>query len=314
VLTNREVAAAGFPVSAAGRATTIQGVQYQYLTNPKVEREKEYDNFFPMISTKYYITRDLEFQAGFNKAISRPPVDSLTGAWIINEDAQLVTSPNPFLLPEYSKNFAARLSYYLGPASHLSVAVTQNTIRNARLTRRGTAEEFGLADDPELSNYEFQSPFNVANPRRHRGLEIAYSQSLPFRHEALRGITINTSYTRSYADARRSGLLPHRVTSSLAYSYKRFRGRAGVVWRDDTDDGSNAADYGRFRRHDTKVDLSGEFRLTRYASLFFYGRNVFNGGQTWMMGPSSVPQGQGAAIRVYENYGANWNFGIKGTF
>jgi hypothetical protein len=33
-----------------------------------------------------------------------------------------------------------------------------------------------------------------------------------------------------------------------------------------------------------------------------------------MIGPSGAPQGQGAAIRVYENYGANWNFGIKGTF
>jgi iron complex outermembrane recepter protein len=313
-LSNREVIAAGFPVNTSSRATTIPGVQYQFESRPKVERRKEYDNFFPMISAKYYISRDLEFQAGFNKAISRPPVDSLTGAWLINEDAQLVTSPNPFLLPEYSKNFAARLSYYIQPAGQISVGITQNTIRNGRITRRGTAEEFGLAEDPEFGSYEFQSPFNVSEPRRHRGMELAYSQTLPFSHEALRGITVNTSYTRSYADARRSGLLPHRVTSSLGYSYRKFRGRLGIVWRDDTPDGSNAADYGRFRRHDTKADLSGEYRINKYATLFFYGRNIFNGGQTWMMGPPSQPQGQGAAVRVYENYGANWNFGIKGTF
>ena len=313
-LTNREVAAAGYPVSTAARPTTIAGYHYQYFTNPPIKRLKSYDNFFPMISAKYYLSRSLEFQTGFNQAISRPPVDSLTGAWLINEDAHLVTSPNPFLLPEYSKNFAARLAYYFQPAGQLSIAITQNTIRNQRQTRRGTAEEFGLGDDPEFGSYEFQSPFNVANPRRHRGMELAYSQTLPFRHEALRGITVNTSYTRSYADARRSGLLPHRVTSSVGYSYKRFRGRAGVVWRDDTPDGSNAADYGRFRRHDTKLDLSGEFRLNKYASLFFYGRNIFNGGQTWMQGPQNVTQGQGAAIRIYENYGANWNFGVKGTF
>lgn len=313
-LSNREVIAAGYPVNTASRATTIDGVRYQFLTNPKVERRKEYDNFFPMISAKYYVLRNLEFQTGFNKAISRPPVDSLTGAWLINEDAQLITSPNPFLLPEYSKNFAARLAYYFQPAGQLSVGITQNTIRNGRLTRRGTAEEFGMADDPEYGSYEFQSPFNVSTPRRHRGLEIAYSQSLPFQHEALRGITVNTSYTRSYANARRSGLLPHRVTSSLGYAYRNFRGRLGVVWRDDTPDGSNAADYGRFRRHDTKVDLSGEYRVHKNVSLFFFGRNIFNGGQTWMIGHGSVPEGQGAAVRVYENYGANWNFGVKGTF
>ena len=314
-LSNREVAAAGFPVNTAARPTTIAGYEYQYLTNPKVERTKKYDNFFPMISAKFNITPDLEFQTGFNKAISRPPVDSLTGAWLINEDNHVITSPNPFLLPEYSKNFAARLAYYNRTAGQFSIAVTQNTIRNARLTRRGTAEEFGLADDPEFGSYEFQSPFNTPSPRRHRGLELAYNQTLPFRHEALRGITVNTSYTRSYADARRSGLLPHRITSSLGYAYRRFRGRAGVVWRDDTPDGSNpVTDYNRFRRHDTKLDLSGEFRLTKYASLFFYGRNIFNDGQTWMQGPQNVPEGQAAAVRVYENYGANWNFGIKGTF
>ena len=313
-LTNREVAAAGFPVNTSARPTTIAGYAYQYFTNPRVERIREYDNFFPMISAKYNILRNLEFQTGFNKAISRPPVDSLTGAWLINEDAMLVTSTNPFLLPEYSKNFAARLSYYFQPAGQFAIQINQNTIRNARLTRRGTAEEFGLGDDPEFGSYEFQAPFNVPSPRRHRSMELSYSQTLPFRHEALRGITVNTSYTRSYADARRSGLLPHRVTSSLGYAYKRFRGRLGVVWRDDTPDGSNATDYGRFRRHDTKFDLGGEFRLNKYATLFFQGRNIFNDGQTWMMGPPTAIEGQGAAVRVYENYGANWNFGVKGTF
>jgi iron complex outermembrane receptor protein len=312
--TPSEVAAAGFPVSTAGRPTTIPGYQYQYMTNPLVTRVKEYDNFFPMIAVKYNFNRDLQFHAGFNKAISRPPVDSLSGAWLVNETTHVVTSPNPNLLPEYSKNFSARLAYYFEPAGQLSVTVAQNTIRNLRETRRGSADEFGLGDDPEYGSYEFQSPFNVANPRRFRSLEVAYNQSLPFRHEALRGISIQTAYTRAYADARRGNLLPHRFTSSLGYSYKRFRGRAGVVWRDDTDDGSNATDYGRFRRHDTKLDIGGEFRLTKWASLFFQGRNVFNGGQTWMEGPPTNVQGQGAAIRVYENYGANWNFGFKGTF
>lgn len=309
-----EVARAGFPVSTAGRPTTIAGYEYQYFTNPLVSHRKTYDNFFPMIAVKYNFTRNLQLHAGFNKAISRPPVDSLSGAWLINETTHVVTSPNPNLLPEYSKNMSARLAYYFEPAGQLSLTASQNTIRNLRETRRGTADEFGMADDPEYGSYEFQSPFNVSSPRRFRSLELAYNQSLPFQAEALRGISIQTAYTRSYADARRGGLLPHRITTSLGYSYRRFRGRAGLVWRDDTDDGSAATDYGRFRRHDAKLDLGGEFRLTNWSSLFFQGRNIFNDGQTWMEGPASRVQGQGAAVRVYENYGANWNFGFKGTF
>lgn len=305
-----EMQAAGFPLNAAGRATTIPGIAFQYQSNPKIIRRKEYDSFFPMISFKYDITDRLQFHTGFNKAISRPPPDSLTGAWIINEDLMRIISPNPNLLPEYSKNVAARLAYYFEPAGQLSVTVTQNNIRNLRQTRIGTAEEFGLGNDPEFGSYEFQSPFNVDSPVRFRNMELAYSQTFTFLPELWRGTTLTLAYTRSYADVRRGGLSPRRFTSSLGYSYKRFRGRLGVVWRDDTPEGI----YGRFRRHDTKFDLGGEFRLTRNASLFFQGRNIFNDSVRWYETPLNQTEGDGAMLRVLENYGANWNFGIKGTF
>jgi len=84
----------------------------------------------------------------------------------------------------------------------------------------------------------------------------------------------------------------------------------GLVWRDDTPE----TDYGRYRRHDTKIDLSGEYRVTRWASVFFQGRDIFNVGQTWMETPPGAFEGQGAALRRYESYGAHWNFGVKGSF
>lgn len=308
--TKAEMAAAGFPLNTSGRATSIAGYQYQYMSQPLVYRTKVYDNFFPMISGKYNFTRDLQFQAGFNKAIARPPTDSLAGAWNINEDIQRVTSPNPNLLPEYSKNLSARLAYYFDPAGQVSITTSQNTIRNLRQTRIGTPEEFGVGDDPTYAGYEFSSPFNVESPVRFRSMELAYQQSLTFLPDILRSTTVNLAYTRAYADTRRANLSPHRFTSSLGYSYKRFRGRLGIVWRDNTPESTE----GRYRRHDTKYDLGGEIRLTKNASLFFQGRNIFNDGQTWLQTPPNAVQGQGAVVRVYENYGANWNFGVKGTF
>jgi iron complex outermembrane recepter protein len=311
--TNLEVAAAGFPVNTAGRASTIPGLQYQYESKPRITRHTEYDNYFPMISAKYQITDNLQFHVGMNKAISRPPVDHITGAWTVNETTHVVTSPNPFLLPEYSKNYAARLAYYFEPAGQLSLTLTQNDIRNLREERTNRpASEFGLADDPVYSSYTFNSRFNVQNPVRFRNLEVAWGQTLPFQHELLRGITVNLAYTRSYASQRRNNLLPQRFTTSLGYRYRKFSTRLGFIWRDDTDDTSDQ--FNRYRRHDGKLDWGGEYRLHRYLSLFFQGRNIFNDGQTWMQGPTALPQGQGAAIRVYENYGANWNFGIKGVF
>jgi iron complex outermembrane recepter protein len=308
-LTNRELVAAGYAVNTAGRATSIEGVHHQFFTNPRVKRAKSYDDFFPMISAKYTITRQFEVHAGFNEAISRPPIDSLTGAWLINEDTQLVTSPNPNLLPEYSKNYAARLAYYFEPVGQLSLGFTQNNIRNLRETRRGTAEEFGVANDPEFSTFEFQSPFNVANPVRFRSMEVAYNQTLPFRHELLRGITVNTSYTRTYASQRRSRMQPHRVSSSLGYGYRAFRARLGIIWHDDTP-WDNV--YGRYKRHTTKFDLGAEYRINKWATVYVQGRNIFNDSQRWFESPEI--EGQAGALRVMENYGANWVIGVKGTF
>ena len=310
--TKAEMTAAGFALSTAGTATTIAGYQYQYLSKPRIIRHSEYANLFPMVSAKYSFSENLQFHTGYNQAISRPPLDHITGAWTVNEDTHVVTSPNPYLLPEYSKNFAARLAYYFEPAGQLSATITQNDIRNLREERTGTAEEFGLGDDPVYGSYQFKSRFNVASPVRFRNLELAYSQTLPFEAELLRAITVNLSYTRTYASQRRDKLLPHRFTSSLGYRYRRFSTRLGIVWRADSADSSDI--YGRYRRHDTKYDLGGEFRVTKYASLFFQGRNIFNDGQTWMETPTANIEGQGAAVRIYENYGANWNFGVKGTF
>ena len=304
-----EMLAAGFPVNTAGRATSIAGYQYQYLTNARVTRSKSYDNLFPMISVKYDILENLQFHASANKAISRPPIDSLTGAWLINDDSFLITSPNPNLLPEYSNNYVARLAYYFEPAGQLTVTVRQNDIENLRETRRGTAEEFGVADDPLYSTYEFQAPFNLPAPVRFRGLEVGYSQSLSFLPDPFRGTTLNLAYTHTYASERRGGLAPHRFTASLGYRYKRFSTRVGIVWHDDTPWDTV---YGRYKRHTTKYDLGGEYRLNSRVSLFVQGRNIFNDSQRWFESP--YVEGEAGALRILENYGANWNFGVKGTF
>lgn len=83
-----EVVGAGFPVNANGLATTFAGLRYQYQSLPRATRRAEYDSFFPSISAKYYLMRDLELQAGYSKAISRPPIDNLAGLWSVAEKCQ----------------------------------------------------------------------------------------------------------------------------------------------------------------------------------------------------------------------------------
>ena len=220
----REILAAGFPVNAAGRATTIPGIDYQFFSQPRKVRESDYVNAFPSVLTKYRFTQNLELQAGFNRAISRPPVDSLTGVYNVVEDAQRVDAPNSELEPEHSQNYQARLAYYFGNRApgQLTLQVSQNDIRNLRETFDFTASEFG-EEDPDFQNYSFRTTRNSAETRRFRNLELAYNQTLGFLPEILRGTSVNLSYSRTYASQRRNGMAPHRVSGRLGYAYKRFK-------------------------------------------------------------------------------------------
>jgi iron complex outermembrane receptor protein len=306
-----EIIAAGYPVNAAGRATSYAGLQYQFLSQPRVARTSEYYNFFPSILAKYRITSNFEFQAGANRAISRPPIDNLTGLWNILEDVQRVESPNANLKPEHSKNYQARLAYYFGNKApgQLTVAVAQNDITNLRETYDYTPSEFGIEEE-EYANYTFRSTRNSSEERRFRNLDISYNQTLGFLPALFRGTSVNLSYARTYASQRRNGLAPHRLSGRLGYAYRRFNGSIGGVWTDARPDGV----YGRFREAVAQFDTSLNWRLTSAVSLYVQGRNITNVPLRWFDTPTGLVEGQSRTIRQYQEYGANWVFGVKGTY
>jgi len=305
------VVAQGFPVNNAGRATTIPGLQYQYQSQPRITRESEYHNYFPSILLKYQILPNFEYQAGFNRAISRPPIDILTGLWVVDEVNERVNAPNPELPPEHSKNFQTRLAYYFGGRApgQLSLALSQNTIKNLRETFDYSASEFGVSD-AEFSTYIFRSTRVAEGSRRFRNMEIAYNQTLGFLNEKLRGTSVNVAYTRSYASQRRNNLAPHRLTSRLGYAYRKFNGSLGMVYRDRSPDGI----YGRYKERLTQFDLALTWKLTNRYSMYVQGRNITGKPVKWMeSGPAEV-EGVNPSLRVMQEYGANWVFGVRGQF
>lgn len=312
--TRAEVEAAGHTRWNTGqaRADTFDGLYYQYFTKPKITRERTYDNWFPSVVFKMQITPELEWQAGFNKAISRPPPDQLTGLWQINEESERITAPNVNLLPEYSENYQTRLAYYFGGRSpgQATISFAQNDIENLRIQRTGTVEEAGITD-PLYSGWEFRTRFNSEEARRFRSMEVAYNQTLGFLPEKLRGTNVNIAYTRVYASQRRNNLAPHRFTSRLGYSYGKFNGSLGMVWRDNSPQGDIST---RYKRALTQFDLSLSYRLHRRVTLYVQGRNIFNQPVLWYDFPNGGIDGEGGVLGQMQEYGANWVFGVKGTF
>ncbi len=314
--TRAEVLAAGYamnpPATANGRALTIPGLQYQFMSKPKVKRTSRSHDYFPSIVAKYEILSNLEFQAGFNRAISRPAIDNLTGLWTVNETAQTVNAPNPDLQPEKHKVYQTRLSYYFGGRSpgQLSLALAQDEATNFISSQNYSASEFGV-DDPTYVNYTFISFTNNATVQRYRNMDLNYNQTLGFLpSKYLQGINLGVTYSRSYANQRRNNIAPHRVAARLGYAYGRFNGSLGAIWRDESPNGN----YGQFWGEYTKYDLALTFRLTRNATLFVQGRNISNVPDLWYQSPPGVQEGEQPYLRQMESYGANWVFGVQGEF
>jgi TonB-dependent receptor len=309
-LTAAEVLAAGFPVSTTTRrATTIPGLQYQYFSRPRTEREGVYDNFFPSFGAKYAVRPNLHAQLGYSHAISRPPVDALAGVWSINDVALLITAPNPNLKPETSDNYVARLAYYFEPVGSFTFLVQQTEITDQRVTVRGTAAEFGFDEDPEYANYEFQSLQNNDLLYRYRSMEFGYNQQLSFLPGYLRSTNVNLSYTRNYANQYFPGVSPHKATASIGWSYQRLSLRLGGVWQDDT---PYTTTFGRYQRHNIKVDLSGGVKLSARTSVFFQGRNILN--DPTVLYEGDPIRGIPAALYRYGNFGVGWSIGVRGNF
>jgi iron complex outermembrane receptor protein len=300
-----EVRAAGFAVAAA-RATTIDGINFQYLSRPKVHRTGQYDNLFPSASLKYLFTRNLNFHLGYSSTIRRPTFANLAGVWIINDDTLRVNAPNPGLNPETSDNLAARLAYYFEPVGQLAVTLTEKTVDGLITADELSAQEFGNTE-PEFVNYTFVSTNNSVDRVKIRGIEFEYSQSLSFLGERFKRLSVRAAYSRNYATPVRANISPHNASGGLNYSLGRLS--ANVNWNWQADMRTNVA-FTTYRRHRTNLDAGGSWRLTNHLSLAASARNILNKPYVNMQ----IFGSNAAVITRSELNGISYTFAIKGTY
>ncbi len=308
---NQDVAAAGYAVTAAGAPNSIAAIDYKY-SKPRVQRQGEYDDFFPSFTAKYAIRPNLLADIGWGKTIRRPDLAKISGTRQVNEDAEEITTPNPNLKPERSQKVAAALSWFFGNAgiNNLQVVASHNRVVNKTIQDRLTAEEFGN-EDPAYASYEFVSFGNAASPVAYNSMEYSYQQYLSFLPRLLQGTSITASYTRTYVDTVPGitllGIFPHTVKGTLRYRLNRFNMSFSAIWQDDS--GPYQANN-RYKPANTKCDLTVDYRLTDRVGLFMAGRNIFEESHRLMERSAGNPD----LLFRYENYGTNWTFGIRGRF
>ncbi len=332
-LSPEEVAAAGYAVSAAtGRATTIEGLEYQYLTRPRAKRKGDYSEFFPSASVKYSFTDSLDLIAGYSKTIQRPEVGDLAGVWSIaygSDDGTVLTAPNQALKPEYSDNFSIRLVKYFEPVGLISLNYYRNKITDLINTATMTPEEFGYqGTDPidlVITKANLEDAINID------GYEFEFNHAMDYLPGALRGLTVRGSYTYSNPDVVLPRVATQVATLGLAWKYGRARLNLNTVWSDEKDRGPTGNIVNAFgvtmnqkQPFDDylEVNMSGTFTIipktrSNFMGLeaYFSANNLFNQNRHTVYSNGETGLGEkGHHSQIYIHSGRRASIGIRARF
>ncbi len=297
-------------VRAAGYTpNTIPYVTYQYRNFEKRNRYGEYQNTFLSGGAKYTLLRNLVVQLSASQTIGRPDYNNLAGAISVDETNFIVRMPNPDLKPETSDKYFLGVQYYIEPAGTLSVSTYELNVKNMGTTNtQVTAEEAGLADEPEYVGYTFFRPTNLSGTRKIKGVEMEYSQQLVFLPVWARGFSVFGSLTRVIPDLPLVNVVPKAVNGGIRYSNHRFNLQIRSTWSAARIT-ALAATQTQWQTERIMFDVSGGVKLGdrgRY-ELTLSGRNVLDA-------PIRGYVNEPGILRTKFNYGAVWTLGLRGRW
>ncbi|RYD66509.1 MAG: hypothetical protein EOP58_05310 [Sphingomonadales bacterium] len=306
------VQAAGYAVSAStGRATTIEGLEYQYLTNPRVDRKGRYDFFFPSASAKYLFGRSTELQLGYSRTILRPPVSVISGAWTIDEVDNIITAPNPSLEPAISDNFSARLARYFEPVGIVAINFYQNKVKGLFQEQELTAEEFGYTGT-EYANYTFVTTTTVGGDAVNiRGIEFEFNHALTYLPSPLDGLSIRGSYMYNHPEVPIVRVADQVASFSLTYSKGPLKLFLNSVWTGDKYRSTTPTWF----EERIDMNLSGSYAFAKGWEAFFSLRNLLNEPINVIVPGSLATTGTvGDHSAIYIHNGRSGTFGVRARF
>ena len=288
-------------------AGTIPYLTYQYRNFERRNRYGGYDNDFLSGGLKYSLRPNLVVQLAASQSIGRPDYNNLAGALSVNDTTFRVTLPNPDLKPETSDKYFASVQYYMEPAGTLSASVYTLNVKNMGVNNTEiSAEEAGLADDPEYIGYTFIRPTNLDGTRKIKGFELEYSQQLVFLPGWARGFSLFGSLTRAIPDVQLVNVVPKAVNGGVRFSNHKFNLQLRTTWAAPRLQ-SISATQRQWQYERIMFDLSGGYKLSQRYEVTVSGRNILNS-------PIRGYVNEPGLMRTNFYYGAVWTVGVRGRF
>jgi iron complex outermembrane recepter protein len=247
-----------------------------------------YRDYFPSIHFKYEFRPGLLARLSYSTGIGRPNFGQIVPDMSVNHEEQTITSNNPDLKPQYSKNYDAVLEYYFEPAGLMSIGVFQKDLTNfiyrSNAGTIGPGNLFGEA----YTGYSLRTDFNGGSAEI-RGLEVSYSQHFSHLPGFWRGFGAFANFTWLESEGN-YGEPGANVTGSELPLFTPKSGNVGISyiahgWTVRTKlnyTGNRLESYNSdpsrrtYDKESLPVDLNIAYAVNRWLSVYADVINVFN--------------------------------------
>jgi TonB-dependent receptor len=296
--------------------------------------EKEYLRLFPSINASYGITENLIARAAWYTSVGRPDFNQYAGGLTLPDTESPASTSNRITVNNVgikawsARTTKVRLEYYFGGVGQVSVGAYRREFEHlfGGVVFRPTAEFLSLygLDTATYGAYDVSTQENITDLVRMEGLEFSYKQALTFLPRWARGLQVfanGSSMRVTGANLTRftgTNLIPRSGSWGVSLTRPKFNVRVNWNFRGRQREGlvaeSTSIGPGTYawtaRRY--SYDILGEYNLSKRLAAFATLRNVNDAPlQREIAGPSTPPH---AYLDQLVEYGALWNFGIKGTF
>lgn len=310
----------------AGAAGSAQEAALVYQRRG-VRNKRDYSGIYPSAHLTGNITDDLLVRFGYARTLGRPPITDIVPNIFVSPPSDPTTNPvgtiqssNTSLKPWQANNYDLSVEYYLPHNGVVSAGAFRKDISDFFGNLNITATEelldaLGLSH--EYVGYNYRTRINVGDARI-TGYEFNYQQSLEFLGNWAKPFGLFANYTKLKLEGNQSAnfsnFIPETGNVGFSVNYKRlsflvkynYRGKQRREFKNDY---AGAAEY--IRPWHT-FDMNAEYRLSDHFSLFVAGRNVFDAAYTWEVSGPVAPEW--SYLTSNSNYGAQYSFGVKGSF
>jgi outer membrane receptor protein involved in Fe transport len=238
----------------------------------------------------------------------------------------LVKMSNPNLKPWIGYNQDVRLIYYTSSGGDIGVDVFRDSIHNWQVSTTallGTTDDtaaYGLSD--QYVGYDVNTLFNNGNARID-GVEFEMRQSLDrFLPVWARGIMVSStfSYTNLVGQQPNSDLgSVYKYRGTLYFRYSRRKLSLDLGWaRNGPNENGIVTPSGlgvtgiQTQRPQDLIDIGASYAVTKWAKLFFSGRNIHG---AWRLREANIPGAPSyAQLNSSNNIGITYTMGVQGQF